>query len=276
MENVVLYTFFDDEFFEYGYTMIYSFIKTNPWFKGDIIILCDNGENCCLSDKNFEKVRKFYNRTILKKIDIETYNKIFANFPSLSRKSFKASFYKLEMLRKDNYAYKLYIDADTCFNASVEELFNGSIADGSYGLMARDCVSSNYTSEEITEKTDADYGNMGFLLINGNMLEDNDYEKVIEKCSTIKSGDYLNKHTFRGVYPDQDCLNEFLTNIKLVPALIYDAPAHHLNIDTMEKAKILHYYGIKPWSEYGAYKSFYIWYKWYFFAMKKLKELGGR
>ena len=108
------------------------------------------------------------------------------------------------------------------------------------------------------------------------MLGDDDYEKIIEKCSTIKQDEYHNAHSFKGTYPDQDCLNELLTNIKLVPALIYDAPPHRLNRDNMEKAKILHYYGIKPWVDSGFYQSFYIWYKWYFFAMKRLKELGGR
>ena len=42
MKDYALYTTFNDNYIEMGSNMIFSFLYNNPWFNGDIIILCDN------------------------------------------------------------------------------------------------------------------------------------------------------------------------------------------------------------------------------------------
>lgn len=272
-KKVALYTFFDDVYFEYGFTMLYSFITNNPWFKGDILILCDNGENSSLSEENLEKIKRLYNRTSLHKVDISVYTPVFDNFPGSNRKFIKACLYKLELFKKDDYDVKLYIDADGCFHKSVEDLFFHDQLENALGFMCRDVVSSNYFSNEITPKTDDDYANMGFFVVNGRMLKDTDFEELINSCQTVKNETFKNKHSFRGAYPDQDCLNEFANNILMLPALIYNAPAHRVSFDNIKNVKIFHYYGLKPWDSGQNYVSYYVWYKYNFFAMRRLKEI---
>lgn len=274
MKKIALYTFFDDNFFEYGFTMIHSFLITNKWFNGDIFILSDNGENCSLSENNINLLKKLYKNTYQYKIDIDVYNPIFKNFLKVDRKEFKASFYKIEMFKKDDYDFKMYIDADVCFNGNIEELFSVNYK-SAFALMCRDRVCTNYLEKEVALKTDNDYANMGFLFIDGSKLNEGDYDKIINGCSSIKNTDYKNKHTFRGVYGDQDCLNEFIKNTIIVPAVIYDAPADCINSDNIKEVKIIHYYGAtqKPWSCNRDMFAFQPWYKNYFLAMKRLKEI---
>jgi len=272
-KKIALYTFFDDNFFEYGFTMLYSFVTNNPWFKGDIFIFSDDGENSKLSEENFEKIKRLYNRTYIHKVDASLYSGVFSNFSNEARGFMKACLYKCEVFKKDDYEVKLYIDADACFNKSVEELFTDGSIETVCGFMCRDSVCQNFSSNEQTMKTDDDYVNMGFFVVNGKVLKETDFSDLINGCQSIKSGMYKNKHSFMGTYPDQDCFNEFIKNILIIPALVYNAPAHRLNFNDIDKVKIFHYYGIKPWNPGMNYVSFYIWYKYHFFATRKLAEI---
>ena len=271
-KKIALYTFFDDEFFECGFTMLYSFLTTNKWFHGDVYILADNGENCRLSDENFEKIKMLYSKTHRYEVDASTYSEVFNNFPNTTRRFLKACFYKCEVFKKDDYDVKMYVDADICFSDSVEELFGDSI-ENSTGIMCRDCASSNYTSQEICQKTDEDYANMGFMIINMKTIRETDFTDLINGCQNIKQEGFKNKRSFRGAYAEQDCLNEFVKGITLFPATIYNASALHVNESNFKNVKIFHYYGLKPWCQNLNYFAFYAWYKYHYFAMEKLKEL---
>lgn len=272
-KKVALYTFFDDGFFEYGFTMLYSFIVNNPWFKGDIFILSDNGENCCLSEENFQKIKLLYNKTYIHKVDESLYLDVFNNFPGITRSFIKACLYKCEVFKKDDYAVKLYIDADVCFNKSVEELFKNDIIGHVVGFMCRDTICPNFANNEISPKTDSDYANMGFFVINGNQLKETDFNDLLNGCRSIKNDMFRNVYSFKGLYPDQDCFNEFIKNIQILPAIIYNAPAGRISSNNIDNVKIFHYYGLKPWDSSLNYMSFSIWYRYYFFAMKKLSEI---
>lgn len=272
MKKVALYTFFDDNFFECGFTMLYSFLTTNKWFNGDIFIISDNGENCMLSEENFQKIKLLYNKTYRHKVDVSVYSGVFNNFPGTTRNFLKACFYKCEIFKKDDYDVKFYVDSDICFNGNVEELF-GEAIECSNGIMCRDCASTNYQSKEICQKTDEDYANMGLIVINGKNINETSFADLIRGCQNIKPDGFKNKRSFKGFYAEQDCLNEFVKGIILFPATIYNASALHVNESNFKDVKIFHYYGLKPWCENLSYFAFYVWYKYHFFAMEKLKEL---
>ena len=270
MKNA-LYTTFNDAFLETGATMIYSFLDNNKWFEGDIIILHDEGDNCKFSDENKNILKKFSDKIKFKQVNSKDYAPIFENFPRLTQKHFKSSFYKLEMMKKDEYDIKFYIDADVCFNDSVEELFKIE-TDKIKAFMCRDICSNNYGSYNVSLKTDEDYANMGFLIIDGRKLTENDYSNIFKFCSTITFNDYKNKRSFKGVFGDQDCLNEYFADAALLPALVYDANITQINKDNIDKVKIFHYYGAgrKPWDCDLKSNAFDIWYRNNYFVRKKL------
>ena len=274
MGKIALYTFFGDNFFEYGFTMLYSFLTNNQWFKGDIYILSDNGENCSLSDEKIKILQKLYSKISRYQVNIDEYKGIFSNLSNMNRKEFRASFYKFEMFKKDEYDFKYYIDADTCFNGSVEGLFSEE-AKKYPVFMCKDNVSSDYFSEELTEKTDEDYANLGFLLLNGAFLHDDDFSKLVDRCEKIKPGTFKNRHTFNGVCGDQDCINEFVKDAVLLPALVYDGFTGRITTENIDKVKTFHFYGngLKPWDCRTEYPAFFVWYRYYFLAMQKLKEI---
>ena len=275
--KVALYTFFNDSFFEYGFTMLYSFIENNKWFTGDIFIFSDDGENSSLSEENVETLKKLYNRIFLYKINVSDYKGIFDNFNALNRKEFRASFYKFEMFKKSDYDFKYFVDADTCFNASVEELFSEDCK--KYPIfMCRDNVCDEYFAEEISEKTDNDYANLGFLVINELFLHDDDFSKLVLGSEKIKPEMFKNRHSFRGQCGDQDCLNEFIKHAFLLPPLIYDSFTTRITYENINKVKMFHFYGsgLKPWDSNSQYLAFFVWYRYYFYAMRKLKELKNK
>ena len=271
-KKIAIYTLFNDLYFDYGMTMLYSFLICNKWFKGDIFIFSDD-ENNVLSKSNLQTLRLLYSNIYIYNINKNDYQKIFLNFPKLNRKEFKASFYKLEMLKKDDYDYKLYLDADTCFNGSIEELFKN---DNPFSyFMCRDIVDNKYKTNTVCIKTNDDYANMGFLLVNCNNISDNEYENIVKKCETIKEEDFKNKLSFKGLYGDQDCLNDILERVVLIPALTYDANVTSVTLDNINNTKIVHFYGIKrkPWDYIDLYFGFFIWYRWYFLCNRRINEL---
>ena len=177
------------------------------------------------------------------------------------------------MLKKDDYDYKLYLDADTCFNGSIEELFKN---DNPFSyFMCRDIVDNKYKTNTVCIKTNDDYANMGFLLVNCNNISDNEYENIVKKCETIKEEDFKNKLSFKGLYGDQDCLNDILERVVLIPALTYDANVTSVTLDNINNTKIVHFYGIKrkPWDYIDLYFGFFIWYRWYFLCNRRINEL---
>ena len=263
-----IYTTFNENFLETGATMIYSFLHTNQWYDGDIIVLCDEGENCPFSNENMEKLKRISEKITFLKVNSKDYSDVFNNFSSCVEKHFKSSFYKLEMFKKnDDYDVKMYIDADVCFCSDVRELFE-VYKTNDKAFLCRDIVSPNCCSFDITKMTENDYANLGFMLLNCKEISNDEYDKIIEICSTIKSDDFKNLLSAKGRYGEQDFLNEYLKDAIIIPSLIYDCNPNYYNQNT----KIIHYYGAgrKPWDCEQTLPGFNEFYKNYFFVNKLL------
>lgn len=169
MENkFALYTFFDDNFILTGLTMINSFLENNEWFNGDIVVLCDEGKFCPLSEDNRDLLLKFDNRIKVKEVNSSDYQPIWDNLSQKLSNAFMSCYYKLEVFKKDDYSVKFFIDADSCFINNVRELF--FIENMPKILLCKDTVSQGYLHEDYIVKRTDYYANMGFLLVNGDLL----------------------------------------------------------------------------------------------------------
>ena len=60
MKNFCLYTAVNDTFIDGALVMLYSFLKNNSWFDGDIIVGYGKEEGCQLSYENREKIANLY------------------------------------------------------------------------------------------------------------------------------------------------------------------------------------------------------------------------
>ena len=262
-----IYTTFNENFLETGATMIYSFLQTNKWYNGDIIVLCDEGENCPFSEDSMKKLKKISEKISFLIVDSKEYTEVFDNFSSCREKHFKSSFYKLELFKKDDYDVKMYIDADVCFCSDVKELFEVYKTEHK-SFLCRDIISKNCNSEVVEKKTINDYANLGFMLLNCKKITDNEFNEVLSYCKNIKVDDFKNSGSWRGRLGEQDFLNEYLNDAIMLPASIYDCNPRFYD----ENTKIIHYYGKgrKPWDCIEREEAFNEFYRNYFFVSKIL------
>lgn len=56
MKKIAIYTLFDNNYFDNGASLLYSFFKFNDWFNGDFFVINDD-KYCILSDENKKKLK---------------------------------------------------------------------------------------------------------------------------------------------------------------------------------------------------------------------------
>lgn len=161
---------------------IYSFLKHNSWFDGEIVIICRE-----LSERNREYLELVYDRIkffsvnecLLARIDEVT--KVFPEFASK-----QARFYSLETFRLRNYEKVLFLDSDLLVRGSVENLFHlkhqfiacgdGAFYNGRGRRWGRG-IEESCGDEEI--EVIYDTFNSGFFLVDNSLLIDDVYEGVL-------------------------------------------------------------------------------------------------
>ena len=94
-----IYTLFDDNFFATGYTMIYSLLKNNPWFDGDINILTDDNL-LILSDEHKKMLVSLSNHIKFVKVSHDDYSALLENQAKMcDNPKHLSCFYKLEIFK---------------------------------------------------------------------------------------------------------------------------------------------------------------------------------
>lgn len=257
MRDIALYTLCDDNYVEVVCTMLYSFLVNNKWFNGDIVILCDDGTRCNLSDGSREWISRIYDSVIFEEIAPSKYDRLIDNAIQLCRdKKCGMLFYKLEVFRKNGYERKVFLDGDTIVNKNIWELF--------YNNEDKVMV----VEDEL--KLFTGYFNSGVMSIPMNSIPDNFYDELISFGERATADSFSNKFSNLGDCYDQDIINEILKD-KVFIGREYNTTPNCYDVDNenIDRIKIIHYYGgSKPW-RWGNWTNpaYILYYKyWYMFV----------
>ena len=261
MSDIALYTICNDNYIEPCCVMIYSFLLNNRWFDGDIVILHDNGSRCSLSDYSKSWLSSLYNKVVFEEVDATKYDKFIENASKFSTTANSSLlFYKIEVLKKNRYKKKLFLDSDILVNKSIKELFYN---DKNGVLVVEDAF-----------KPLTNYFNSGVMSIPMDVIPDDLYERVITIGETIDESFFKNEFSDKGYFFDQDILNEVMPQ-KVIIGREYNTTPNKCDVNyfDLNKIKIIHFYGdAKPWDETShSNPSHLLYYKYHYMFTHRLK-----
>jgi lipopolysaccharide biosynthesis glycosyltransferase len=279
--NSCIITATTPNFVQWTMVMIHSFIATNGWFKGDIIVVCDDLPDELKTDLGIFKQLKMVSPSakLKKKLD-----ELCAALPKFS--NLFARFYSFEAFRMTGYDKVLFLDSDMIFLDSIEEVFE--LPDPFYacpescwyaGLGRR---MSSY--EKISLPEDApDFislpVNSGFMLLSPAMTNPGIYNKLVDM---IIPDVWISRKTF---HADQLLINLYFN--KLITRL--DSSYNYRSKDSLEikkidhvafeDIKVLHFFRwYKPWrfdevlhtsgNDFNMIKAYQLWYQCYIEFLK--------
>ncbi len=231
--------------------MIFSFVKSNVWFDGDIFIISND-----LTSETKKKYAIFPN-IIFK----EPTNMLIEKVTNLSNripgfKNIGSMFYSLELFDLTGYKKVLFLDSDMLVTQSIKEVFD---FDARFVASAESCWYAGKGRRTDNYETVSDYSepeifiknpiNSGFMVIDHELVKNDNYLGMI---NMIEPELWSNKLTF---HADQLIINLFLKDrITLSDARYNYRPtiaAGILQRDGLnfEDAKIIHFYRqYKPWN----------------------------
>lgn len=257
MENdkkYALYTVVTENYILLAKLMIYSFLKNNTWFDGDINIICYRGYEKELVSR--EELAVLYDKMNFIDVDLKRYAKLFANAPENSFS--KIPYLKLEIFNGGDYDRRVFLDSDVIVNGDIRELFEGPLANMDGLIACRDF--HTVVNSHLDTESDVCYFNTGVMSVPKSMCDGVFYLKVLSFSAGFQEPMFLNRFSYKGQFIEQDVLNEFVKP-DFVPKEVYNCPADFLERKDFDKVKIFHYYGEhKPYipSEYRpAFDAFY-------------------
>lgn len=231
--------------------LLYSFLETNPWFEGDIIVFAEAQE---LDQQEISLLNTFRN---LKVVFINSQlhknvKRLISVNPEVKGKS--SHFYSLEAFGLTGYEKVLFCDSDLLFLDSIEALFSQSqplicCGDGPYyqGL-TRNKYSFKAGKPSNPEEEFTDTFNAGFMLIDKSLLNSHTYSGLVELTHSEHWLDKTTPHT------DQRIFNQYFAEKQHIVGPAYNYLLTHQNsIETMHPCdgkdiKVLHFNGPnKPW-----------------------------
>lgn len=265
-----------ENYFQWTMTMLFSFLKTNSWFKGDVIIICKD-----LPVKMVDDFHMFDRVKLIEPSDdlLNQIEKLVIEMPKFQ--NLGARFYSLEVFRLSDYKKILFLDSDMIVVKSVSELFE--LPDSFYAS-AQLCFykgkGRNNASfiAEIKGEASTDIlenpVNTGFMLLDGEILNQNHYRGLIEMITP----ELWSRNSL--TYTDELIINQYFNDkISLLDTRYnYRARAARIIREkedlAFEDAKIIHFYSkYKPWNfaevlasssrNLNWIKAYGLWYNWY-------------
>jgi lipopolysaccharide biosynthesis glycosyltransferase len=238
---VCLATVTSDAFVAGTLVTIYSFLRHNRWFDGDIVVIHDE-----LSDESREYLLACHGRIrfrpatqmLLDRIDAVTEAR-----PDFVPK--RARFLSLEAFGLAGYDKVMFCDSDLLFRQPVRELFTGDRAlvacgDGAYYRG----VGRNFMDSGAPGST----FNAGLFVIGRTLLAGDDYASLLQLVSPRT---FLNR---RVNLTDQVILNSHLNGLQSLVSgtynylLVHRSHIHEREGIGMADAHVLHFNGeYKPW-----------------------------
>lgn len=161
---------------------LYSFLKHNNWFDGEIVIICND-----LSDQSLEYLGLVYDNISFLRVGdkmLEKVDGITKVFPEFSLK--QARFYSLETFRLTDYDKVLFLDSDLLFRSSIEDIFdteNNFVAcgDGAFYNNSGRRWGSGLEKIVSGEEIEVIYNtfNSGFFLVDRSLLTAENYAGLL-------------------------------------------------------------------------------------------------
>ncbi|MCY7296698.1 glycosyltransferase family 8 protein [Alteromonas sp. a30] len=231
--------------------LLSSFLETNPWFHGDVVIFV---EAQALAPQELNLLNTFKNLKIvhIKPELLKNIKQLTSLNPAVKGKS--SHFYSLEVFGLVGYDKVLFCDSDLLFLGSVEPLFSQEqplicCGDGAYyqGLTRHKqsfVVGKPSTPEEELTNT----FNAGFMLIDKSLINSNTYADLVELTHSKHWMDKTTPHT------DQRIFNQYFAGKQHIISPVYNYLLTHKNsIEAMypcdfKDINVLHFNGPnKPW-----------------------------
>jgi alpha-N-acetylglucosamine transferase len=246
-----LVTVTTENYVQWTMTMIYSFITSNTWFNGDIIVVCHG-----LDDKIKSGFAVFPNLRFMAPSEmlLERVAGLCLHIPGFAKLA--SLFYSLEVFNLRGYKKVLFLDSDMLVVKSVKEIFEFQEP---FYASAESCWyqgNGRRTDTYESVKSFPDPGlfienpvNSGFMVIDQLCISTPNYNGLVD---LINPGLWAKKNTF---HADQLVINLFFKDrISLVDARYNFRPTNFHEIYdrekvTLEDAKIIHYFRqYKPWN----------------------------
>ena len=257
-KKIAFCTISDNSYYEPCSVMIYSFLKNNNWYDGDIIVFYDD-----LTEENKSKIMRVSNKIKFSQINTDDYNLIFKATNGITADTLKKAFYKFDIFKLYDYDFVVWADSDMVIIKDIREIFE---FDYDFGWCEDRVSNENYK-----------YFNAGFFFFKTEKIKDGSfYQDLFNFTENLKRDSFKKELTFRGLYADQCVLNErvdmFFENIISLPADLYNVPQTENNFVKVINSKIIHYCGgYKTWTvDNPHYVSHYIWYQYYYLMNKNV------
>lgn len=257
--NIALYLVCNNAVVLMANVLIFSFLKNNKWFCGDIVILHDD-DICKLTPTAKRLLSNSYKKIKFKKVDTTTYSDLFYSI----RKNAKGSrlrtlpcIYKWEVFKPSEYDHIIYLDADTLVTGDLTELFRLS---SDYGFVgAADSISWDldryngfYPAGTGVQCSTRDI-NGGVYVVSKKYMSDSFFDELISFANSLDFKSFY-KRLGRGRVGEQTILSRFFINHdyylvsnrynrirRVVPdGLVKRKP------DFLSSLKIIHYTSGKP------------------------------
>lgn len=248
---VCLVTVTTTGYLQWTMTLIHSFLESNNWFSGDIIVVT-NG----LGDRDQPLLSIFPNLRFQQPSGmlVEKVTALCTEMPGF--KNLSPMFYSLELFNLTGYSKALFLDSDMLVVKSLKEIFE---RDESICACAESCWYQGKgrkadTYEAVEHCSDPAMFiekpvNSGFMIIDGSLMNGENYRQMADM---IKPELWQNKTTF---HADQLIINLFFRGqITLLDARYNFRPVNALQIFqkegiTLDKASVIHYFRqYKPWN----------------------------
>ena len=241
-----------DNFLPGTLVMLYSYLKCNPWFQGDIIIIHDalSHESRQILTQCFDRVR-FLPISPRLKLRLQ---KLIAFSPDLTSRV--ARFYSIELFRLKGYNKILFCDSDLLFCKPIDVLFKSKHAficcgDGAhYRSNGRDTTSFNELTNPSKETAGSLHQtfNAGFLLIDELLLKEIHYAGLLELLSEKNWKQIESGHTDQVLYNLYFAGQQTLVGCEHNYLLLYRSAIYTSKQVRLTEAKVLHFNGpTKPW-----------------------------
>jgi lipopolysaccharide biosynthesis glycosyltransferase len=220
-----LVTITDTDFVPGTLVLIHSFLKHNPWFAGDIVVLCNQ------LGPRYRRYFKVYPQIKFIEISKELINRTNALCQAEPKYEHrKGQFYSLDLFKLRGYNKILFMDSDILITGSFKALFNMpdkliTCPDNfHYRDLLRDPV--DYSEHELKEGEDpsnfwSGTFSAGMMLIDGSMINDQTHQEIIKlvdtshfkTVSTNHSDQLILNQYFRGKYKLVDARYNYRFNI---------------------------------------------------------------
>ncbi len=237
--------------------MFHSFLKQNPWFQGDLVVIHDRLEPAIQQDfiSCFDRV---HFRTIHPSLKAQL-QVLLSCRPDLTSR--QARFYSLAIFQLTGYDKVLFCDSDLLFRESIQELFETEAAlvccgdaphyrghgrhATTFSEMTAPCrgVSISETAEVLRETFNA-----GFLLFDAHLLNPTHYRGLLSLLidttwQSIKTG-----HTDQVLYNQYFAGQQTLVSGKYNYMLPFRSDIYAKEGVGLSAARVLHFNGsAKPW-----------------------------